>query len=73
MILRMPEYCSKFICTADRCTDNCCIGWEIDIDEKSLEYYESVEGDFGEKLKNNISGEMYQYKGIVISTMPFSK
>ncbi len=57
MILRMPEYCSKFICTADRCTDNCCIGWEIDIDEKSLEYYEGVEGDFGEKLKNNISGE----------------
>lgn len=55
MILRMPEYCREFRCTADKCSDNCCIGWEIDIDEKTAEYYMSTEGKFGERLRNNIS------------------
>ena len=54
MILRMPHYCKNFRCIADKCTDNCCIGWEIDIDPSSAEYYESVKGDFGVKLRNNI-------------------
>lgn len=55
MILKMPEYYKKFRCTADRCSDNCCIGWEIDIDSKTAAYYDSVTGDFGTKLRSNIS------------------
>lgn len=55
MILRMPEYYKNFACTADRCTDNCCIGWEIDIDSDTAAYYDNVTGTFGAKLRNNIS------------------
>lgn len=55
MILRMPEYYKNFACTADRCTDNCCIGWEIDIDSDTAAYYDNVTGTFGTKLRNNIS------------------
>lgn len=55
MILRMPEYYKNFTCTADRCSDNCCIGWEIDIDSKTAAYYDSITGDFGTKLCGNIS------------------
>lgn len=55
MILKMPDYYRKFTCTADRCSDNCCIGWEIDIDEKTAAYYDSVTGDFGEKLCRSVS------------------
>lgn len=55
MILRMPSYYKKFHCTADKCSDNCCIGWEIDIDKKSLGFYKSIGGDFGKKLDDNIS------------------
>lgn len=55
MILKVPEYNKKFTCTADRCSDNCCIGWEIDIDSNTAAYYDSVIGDFGEKLHRNIS------------------
>lgn len=51
----MPSYCKNFRCIADKCTDNCCIGWEIDIDTSSAEYYKTVNGSFGEKLKNNIT------------------
>ena len=54
MILRMPEYCRNFRCIADKCKDNCCVGWEIDIDSATAEYYESVQGDFGCKLRSNI-------------------
>ena len=33
MILKVPSYYEKFHCIADQCKDNCCYGWEIDIDE----------------------------------------
>jgi len=55
MILRMPYYYKNFKCTADKCSDSCCIGWEIDIDSKTYEFYKTVGGDFGDKLKRNIS------------------
>lgn len=54
MILRMPEYCREFSCTADKCSDSCCIGWEIDIDEKTADYYMTLEGDFGDRLRKGI-------------------
>ncbi len=34
-----PSYYKKFKCIADKCQHNCCIGWEIDIDEETLENY----------------------------------
>lgn len=52
-----PDYYDKFKCIAGACKHNCCIGWEIDIDEFTLDYYNSVEGEMGEKLKKNISLE----------------
>lgn len=52
-----PDYYKDFKCIADKCRHNCCIGWEIDIDSKSLEFYQSVKGDFGKRLKENISLE----------------
>ena len=54
MILRMPSYCRDFRCSAGECSDSCCIGWEIDIDDKTAGYYMDVKGEFGEKLRNNI-------------------
>ena len=55
MLLKMPSYCKSFRCIADKCGDNCCIGWEIDIDTSTAEYYKSVSGAFGERLKDNIT------------------
>lgn len=50
-----PHYYKKFKCIASKCKHNCCIGWEIDIDENTLDLYNSVTGDFGKKLRDNIS------------------
>ena len=50
MIFRVPDYFGEFECTAGWCKDSCCIGWEINIDEETAEYYESVPGEFGDRL-----------------------
>jgi len=49
-----PDYYPKFVCSADKCKDTCCQHWEIDIDDKTLEYFKSVDGELGEKLMANI-------------------
>ena len=53
----VPSYYKKFHCIADKCKHSCCIGWEIDIDDKTKSVYESVPGDFGIRLKNSINTE----------------
>lgn len=55
MILRMPHYYKAFCCIAGKCKDNCCIGWEIDIDEETACAYEGAGGEFGERLRKNIA------------------
>ena len=62
-----PSYYKDFICIASSCSDNCCIGWEIDIDEKTDSFYRSVNGDFGCRLQKNIlrneNGSQFILKG----------
>lgn len=55
MKLVVPKFYKDFKCIGGACTDNCCIGWEIDIDEKTLAKYKSEEGTLGKRLKSNIS------------------
>lgn len=50
MKLTKPYFYDDFVCIASRCTDNCCIGWEIDIDERSLMRYKNAEGEFAKRL-----------------------
>lgn len=47
MIVRVPDYFSEFSCIAGDCKDSCCLGWEIDIDEDSYEYYQTLPGEVG--------------------------
>ena len=55
MSLFMPDYYKDFKCTASRCRHNCCIGWEIDIDNETLGKYKSVSGDFKNRFIQNIA------------------
>lgn len=63
MLLRIPQFYNDFQCIASKCTDTCCVGWEIDVDPISLEKYRTLyrnneEDDrkkqFLQKLLNNI-------------------
>lgn len=51
MRLTIPDYYDRFRCIASRCTDNCCIGWEIGIDPAALADYQSQPGAFGDRLR----------------------
>ena len=42
MIYTRPDYFSEFTCIADKCPDTCCAGWQIVIDEESLEKYKKI-------------------------------
>lgn len=54
MKLRVPDYYEDFKCTGGKCTDSCCIGWELDIDEESYEAYKKAGGDFGKRLRESM-------------------
>ncbi len=49
-----PNYYNKFNCIADKCKHNCCIGWEIDIDDTTYMQYKNIKTNFGKKLNDNI-------------------
>ena len=54
MKLIVPDYYPRFRCIAGDCKHSCCIGWEIDIDEDTLEQYNAVDGDLGRRLQTHI-------------------
>lgn len=50
MKLIAPDYYNDFHCIAEKCAYNCCIGWEIDIDEYTLSYYDEIISDTPDRL-----------------------
>lgn len=54
MKIYVPEYYNSFKCIAEKCRDNCCIGWGIDIDEASLEKYKNLKNPEGERILGTI-------------------
>lgn len=57
MKIRKPDYFKEFKCIASQCEDTCCAGWGIAIDDKTHKKYLNVEGEFGERLRNEIINE----------------
>ena len=51
-----PEYFKDFECLKGGCRHSCCAGWEIDIDEDTLEYYASLPEEQRRWLESNIDG-----------------
>lgn len=54
MIYVEPDFYEEFTCIADQCRHSCCIGWEIDIDRETAEYYDAIPGELGERLRRCI-------------------
>lgn len=42
-VARFPDYLKQFSCIGPSCQDNCCIGWDVDIDKKTYYRYQKVE------------------------------
>lgn len=62
----VPDYYQEFSCIAGECPATCCAGWQIVIDERSLNRYQKFKGAFGNRLANSIDweqGTFLQYDG----------
>ena len=57
MKLYAPTYYKRFQCIADKCEHSCCIGWEIDIDETTLEKYKQLKSGYGATVCDSIEWE----------------
>ena len=57
MIEIVPNYYDKFKCIADKCRHNCCIGWEIDIDEETMNFYNFLDTPMGGRIRECIEGD----------------
>lgn len=49
-----PNYYKYFQCIGGKCLHNCCIGWEIDVDEKTFKNYSKKNDCFSKKLMKKI-------------------
>ena len=54
MLYHIPDYYREFHCTADRCEDTCCAGWQIAVDRQSLKKYKKVRGTFRSRIKKGV-------------------
>jgi lysine-N-methylase len=68
-----PSYYSSFACIGEKCTHTCCAGWEIDIDEDTLERYRAMQGPTGELIRSHIdeSGETPCFRMTEENRCPF--
>ena len=57
MLITKPDYFDRFRCIAGECPDSCCKEWDVQIDEVSAEYYRSLPGDLGDRLREVLHTE----------------
>ena len=59
-----PLFYDDFVCKADKCTDTCCAGWEIDVDDIAMNKYRAVCGDFADRLQDGTiyADEVYSFR-----------
>lgn len=58
MRLYYPDIFQDFHCIGSQCRDNCCkIGWDIEVDDETLRFYQGLEDDMGRRLAENIYEE----------------
>lgn len=51
MKITRPDYYDTFRCIASRCPDSCCKEWDVQVDDDAAEYYRSLPGALGDRLR----------------------
>ena len=57
MQISKPNYFDSFRCIASDCPDSCCKEWAVQVDTASAEYYRSLPGDLGDRLRQVLAEE----------------
>ena len=51
MIIRKSAYYDDFVCLAAACPDSCCKEWDVQVDPEAAEFYRSLPGSLGNRLR----------------------
>lgn len=57
MRITKQDFYDEFKCIADKCPMTCCSGWQIVVDEKSLERFKEYKGVLAERVNSSIDWE----------------
>ena len=60
MLISKPSYFDEFRCIASACPDSCCKEWDVQVDATAAEYYRSLSGPLGDRLREvlkDVDGE----------------
>lgn len=74
MLYIKPAFYDKFKCVADKCSDSCCVGWEIAVDNETMDVYKNMHTEFGCKIRENITeneDDTYSFKLLEDERCPF--
>lgn len=52
MTVHTPSYYAHFRCLAGACPHTCCAGWEVPIDPDTAQFYNTLKGPLGERLRS---------------------
>lgn len=56
------SYYSKFNCIAEKCAHTCCSGWDMCIDEETLQEYKKCASSFAPALKKGVNFKKARFK-----------
>lgn len=56
-----PDYFDRFSCLAEACPDSCCQEWDVQVDTASADYYRSLPGQLGDRLRQVLKLEDGEY------------
>ena len=54
-----PSFYQPFSCIANRCEDSCCKDWDIDVDSATEQFYQTVKGPLGDKIRDLLITDEY--------------
>ena len=57
MKISKPAYFDQFRCIASACPDSCCKEWDVQVDEASADYYRTLTGPLGDRLREVLRTE----------------
>lgn len=65
-----PDYLVNFKCIGGDCEDSCCIGWDVDIDQKTYQSYKNVSDP---RMKKQFDKHIYENDWITDPNVDYAK
>lgn len=69
MITKQHALCQKFHCLAGKCPRNCCKGWQIPVDDATVERYKALSGKEGARIRHRLT----KRRGLVVMRKRFGR